>query len=254
MAEPKRVEPAARAGEWLTALGRGFRQLVLPGVCLACHQPLPPEVADFCKECLNGFSVDSFATCPRCGSTGGFHLDLSQGCVRCRDRSFAFEQTIRLGPYGGLLRELILRMKQPGGERLAEAVGETWAALQEEPLRALRPELVVPVALHWYRRWQRGFNQSDLLARAVARRLGVRYRPRWLKRVRHTTKQSSLAPTERRENVRGAFRVSRLSRLQGQSVLLIDDVLTTGSTAHEAAKALKVAGAGRVVVAVVGHG
>jgi ComF family protein len=149
---------------------------------------------------------------------------------------------------------LILRMKQPGGEMLAEAVGTCWADCRHESLRKLQAELVVPVPLHWYRSWRRGFNQSEALARALARKLGVPCQTRWLKRVRHTVKQTSLAPTERRENVKGSFRVSRLSRLRGQTVLLIDDVLTTGSTAHEAAKALRKAGAGRVIAAVLGHG
>ena len=250
----KPLRAAVMIADFVQSVAHGFRQLLLPGACLACHQPLPPERMDFCADCLEGFATDPFGACSRCGSTIGPHAGGSDGCVRCRKESYAFERAVRFGPYTGLLRALILRMKQPGGEPLAEAVGESWAELRFPILRSLRPSLVIPVPLHWYRRWQRGFNQSELLAGAIARRLQVPMRARWLKRVRHTPKQSMLTPTERRDNVKGAFRVSRLSRLQGQTVLLIDDVLTTGSTAHEAARALKKAGAAEIVVAVLGHG
>jgi predicted amidophosphoribosyltransferase len=107
--------------------------------------------------------------------------------------------------------------------------------------------------LHWWRHWQRGHNQSEALARALARRLGVPCRPRWLRRVRHTPRQTQQPPSARADNVRGAFRARRGAPLAGTTVLLVDDVLTTGSTASEAARALRAAGAGRVVVAVLGR-
>jgi ComF family protein len=144
-------------------------------------------------------------------------------------------------------------MKQPDGETLAEAVGEWWAKTAHQKLRPLGVDVAVPIPLHWWRQWQRGFNQSERLGQALARRLHVNCR-RWLKRSRATPKQTTLAPSLRRENVRGAFRVTRNAEVRGKTVLLIDDVLTTGSTAHEAARALRGAGASQVVVAVLGHG
>jgi ComF family protein len=171
----------------------------------------------------------------------------------CRKTSFAFDRAVRLGPYDGLLRTLILKMKQPDGEPVAEAVGTAWADARADSLARLGAAVVVPVPLHWWRRWRRGFNQSECLARAVASRLHLRCR-RWLRRTRATPMQTALAPSGRRDNVRGAFRATRAADVRGKTVLLIDDVLTTGSTAHEAARALRAAGASRVVVAVLGHG
>src|SRR5262249_28264957 len=133
--------------DFVQSLGRGIRQLVLPGACLGCHRPLPPERADFCAECLAEFSADPFETCPRCSSTVGPHTDCSDGCPNCRTDSFAFERVIRLGPYDGLLRSLILRMKQPGGELLAEALGEVWAEQRLQSLRELQAQAVVPIPL-----------------------------------------------------------------------------------------------------------
>jgi ComF family protein len=105
----------------------------------------------------------------------------------------------------------------------------------------------VPVPLHWQRRWARGFNQSELLARGIARRCGV-LMVRALRRTRCTATQTGLSHTGRRQNVTGAFQVRRPRAVAGKRVLLIDDVMTTGSTAAACAAALRRAGASRIMV------
>jgi ComF family protein len=161
---------------------------------------------------------------------------------------------MRLGPYEGRLRDVILQMKHWSGELLAESIGELWAAHSDKRFRELGVDAVVPVPLHWWRRWRRGFNQSAILARRIARRLERPFLARVLHRIRPTLRQTDVSPAARRENVRGAFRATAHRFIRNRSVLLIDDVMTTGSTASEAAKALRKAGANRVVVAVLGHG
>ncbi|MFL5329232.1 MAG: ComF family protein [Gemmataceae bacterium] len=159
-----------------------------------------------------------------------------------------------MGPYEGMRRDLILRMKHE--ELVARAVGEEFA----ERIVACMPQVeiscVVSVPLHWKRRWQRGYNQAEVLARALAEKLRVPCWPRLLKRPRMTIFQAGLPPTSRRENLRGAIMARRLQMncLQGKAALLVDDVFTTGSTPHAAAVALKAAGAKSVYVAVVAHG
>ncbi|MBL8793299.1 MAG: ComF family protein [Planctomycetia bacterium] len=153
-----------------------------------------------------------------------------------------------------MLRESILRLKQPSGESLAEALGRLWAEAALPRLQTLGAELVVPIPLHWRRRWQRGFNQSEVLAAALARGLRLPCRPGCLQRVRPTPFQSRQSAAGRRENLQDCFRARSPSALQGRSVLLVDDVLTSGATASEAARILRAAGALRVVVAVLAHG
>ena len=120
-------------------------------------------------------------------------------------------------------------------------------------LRAIGADTVIPVPLHWLRYWKRGYNQSEVLARGLAARLQLPCRTGWLRRIRNTPKQTAQTPAARRENVRGAFRTGRSADLSGRTILLVDDVLTTGSTCSEAARALRDAGAKNVMVAVLAH-
>jgi ComF family protein len=182
----------------------------------------------------------------------GLYVHLTDGCTHCRGVHFGFDRVLRLGPYDGLLRELILRLKHHAGEGLAEALAELWATHAAAALRATAAEVVVPVPLHWWRRLARGYNQSEALARILASRLNLPCRARWVRRVRPTPRlrhDSSLAM--RREIVRGAFAARRHPALKGKTILLVDDVMTTGSTASEVATELKSAGAARVLVAVL---
>ena len=111
-------------------------------------------------------------------------------------------------------------------------------------------DAIVPMPLHWRKRWQRGFNQADLLAREISRRTHTPVRNA-LRRVRFTATQAGLTNAKRRKNVSGAFRPKRADVLRGQRVLLVDDVMTTGSTAAACARALKIAGARQVVLLTV---
>jgi ComF family protein len=142
-------------------------------------------------------------------------------------------------------------MKHTNGEPLAAALGNLWAAHASDRLRQLAADVVVPVPLHWWRRWWRGYNQSEALAKVLAAHLHLPLQCRWLRRIRNTPRQVQQTPAERPTNVRGAFRATKLAKFRSKTVLLVDDVLTTGSTASEAAGALRDAGAARVIVAVL---
>jgi ComF family protein len=194
-------------------------------------------------------TVDPHQQCPRCAGNVGPFAQVADGCPHCRHMSFPFDAVVRLGPYGGRLREAILRMKHAAGEGLAELVGEMWAESIGARLRVLGADVVVPVPLHWRRRWRRGYNQSEALARPLATRLGIPCRPSALRRVRNTPQQTSQTAATRLDNVRNAFRAR--GGLAGRTVLLVDDVMTTGSTVAEATRALRRAGVRRVVVAVL---
>ena len=153
-----------------------------------------------------------------------------------------FDAAYTFGSYEGALRDLIHLFKYGRIQTLAGPLGRLLA--QALP-RDQSFDLIVPMPLHWRKRWRRGFNQSALLARQIARRTSVPVR-NVLRRVRHTAAQAGLTNAKRRLNVSGAFRARM--RLDGQRVLLIDDVMTTGATAASCARAIKLAGASHVTL------
>jgi ComF family protein len=245
------------SASWLTRcadagreFGRGLLHLLYPACCHCCGAATP-AVAPFCDGCQTAFVADSTPACPHCAGAVGPFAVIDGRCVHCRKEAFSFDAALRLGPYEGPLREVVLRMKNHSGETLAELLGELWADHAASAFHAIGADVLVPVPLHWRRRWLRGYNQSEALARGLATKLRLPCVAAGLRRIRATPMQTSQTLAGRRDNVRGAFAASRNPRIAGKTVLLIDDVMTTGATASEAARTLKRAGAGRVVTAVL---
>ena len=233
---------------------------VYPRACPLCGRE-GPEIASspgagpkLCDWCQWGLLLEIEDWCDRCGAPVGPHLDTSDGCVHCRGERFKFETVLRLGVYEGLLRSATLRSKEPGGQPLAAALADLLWENQREGLQQTEADWVVSVPQHWTRRIRRGHNASETLAEVLARRLKVDFAPHILSKARMTPAQTSLTAAQRRVNLRGVFRARGTSVLSGATVLLVDDVLTTGTTANEASKVLRRAGARRVVVAVLARG
>ena len=243
--------PVPSWSAWLSASA----ELIWPRFCLICADRVsvktPP--GSICDACRTTILTDPHPTCPRCSSTVGPFSDLTSGCLRCRNSKLRFVGAVRLGPYDGRLREAILRIKTADGEPLAETLGELWAETRRTDLLTDAPQVVVPISLHWRRRWSRGYNQSEAVARGVTNVLGLPLRSRVLERTRPTPTQTAQSPTQRWENVRSAFRVKSAADVQGLSVLLIDDVMTTGATADAATAALLQAGAAQVRLGILAH-
>jgi ComF family protein len=177
-------------------------------------------------------------------------------CGACRADAPAFDGARSFGLYTGKLRQVVLRLKFGGEERLGVRLGEwlapTWDALPEGSEFDL--PLIVPVPLHASRRRERGFNQSELLARGLVRALrrqnggaAPQVARGCLRRKRATPPQTGLSVAARRENLRGAFEVVKPDEVRGRAIVLVDDVMTTGATLSACARALKRAGAAQVM-------
>ena len=196
-------------------------------------------------------SGQSDNACLRCGQNVGPHSNNEEGCVVCRKVAYPFNSVIRLGSYDGRLRDAVIRMKSSSGESLAERMGRVFGECRKDRLSELRSDLVVSIPLYWRRAWWRGYNQAAAIAEQIGKCIGVPVARGCLRRVRHTPQQLQPSAAARRENVRGAFRVSRGANVVGKRILLVDDVMTTGSTAGEAARTLRDAGAAEICVAVL---
>jgi len=142
-------------------------------------------------------------------------------------------------------------MKWAAGEPIAEAMGELLCKHRADALLNMLPDVVVPVPLHWRRRWVRKTNSPDILAARVASFLQIPCQVRLLRLNRNIAPQKGLKINERRRNLADAFRVAKGYDIRGARVLLVDDVLTTGATCDAAAKVLKTAGATSVAVVVL---
>lgn len=173
-----------------------------------------------------------------------FPLDAEGLCALCRAGARGFERAYCFGAYEGNLRELVHLLKYAGVRTLAAPLGEVLrrAIPLDQPFDA-----VVPMPLHWKRQWRRGYNQSTLLARAVAKHRGIPVLDA-IRRVRDTRSQTGLTNAQRRENMVGAFRMRRQPDVRGLRILLIDDVMTTGATGSSCASVLTRAGARSVTL------
>jgi ComF family protein len=160
-------------------------------------------------------------------------------CSVCRESLANFDTAYSFGSYEGPLRELIHLFKYAKVESLA-------APLSRFLSRALpldqQFDAVLAMPMHWRKRWERGFNQAELLAKPIARRYGLKLQTN-LQRARYTKAQAGLSEAQRRENLQGSFCVKRPEEIRNQRVLLVDDVFTTGATLRAASAALKRAGA-----------
>jgi ComF family protein len=221
--------------------------VILPPLCHICHAFIPKSgTLHICTTCYERLPLVSSPLCSLCGipfaGTGGDHR-----CGACTLHPPHFDAARAHFLYEGSLRELIHAFKYNRNIHLRYPL----ALLAFEGIRGTpadyNPNLIVPVPLHRSRLRQRGFNQAVLLGRVLSHRLALPMMPDALARTRATEPQIELSAAERRVNVRGAFSVKRPVSISGKSILLLDDVMTTGSTMDECAKELKKAGATAVI-------
>jgi ComF family protein len=224
----------------------GIFTLFFPDDCRVCSRALLKWTrVPVCAECLASpapLEADYFCAVCNTPFLNEWPLDERGVCAACRSGLRGFDRAASFGMYEGSLRSLIHLFKYSGMKPLARPL----AAYLERAIPVDEHfDAVVPVPLYWRRKWSRGFNQAELLARHVAKHRGI---PLWnaLRRKRATDTQAGLANAGRRRNVAGAFVARANPRLAGKKILLIDDVMTTGATAGACAAALKRGGAGSV--------
>lgn len=238
---------------FLQTLGReltGLLDLLLPAVCPLCGHPLglsphPP----FCPDCLAGLLPPAGPCCPRCALPYPTDGGTDHHCEPCLRQPPPFARIHALGPYADRLRQAITAFKYQGRIELDRPLGQLLAQQLRHGSDPAEFDLILPVPLHPTRLRERGYNQSLLLAQVLSRRLQRPLQRRLLRRMRPTPPQQGLTADLRRANLRQAFVLSH--PLQGEHVLLVDDVVTTTATARECSQVLLDGGAGAVTLAVL---
>jgi ComF family protein len=187
--------------------------------------------------------------CNRCGRPFASSAVADHLCGDCIEKPPPFDSVHFLWSYESVVQEIIQRMKYRRMQSLARFLGVLLADHLAERLGRLQPHLIVPIPLHGKRLRMRGFNQAAVMARPLARRLGLRVDVNLLRKIQDTPSQVGLSRSQREENVRGSFSVDHGGRIRGRRLILVDDVFTTGATLKEAARALKRAKASEIHVA-----
>lgn len=286
MSENAVVRPNRAPEGWhLPLLRRWFRTLVdiwqealFPTVCIHCRRFLHPEAGVpealrsddatlkkdafcglFCAECMEEIRLIRSPKCSVCGVPFWGDGETDHVCGNCEIRPRPFVSAEALGVYDGPLRSAVHALKYDGKLRVARILGKALYRYFTASRLKHTVDVIVPVPLHPVRLRQRGFNQSILLIRGWNKWLardeeggvGQVIRMEALRRIRNTRPQMSLGRKERQTNIIGAFDVHPRVSVEGQRVLLVDDVLTTGATVAECATVLLKAGAAKVDVLTV---
>ena len=221
---------------------RGIASLLYPPSCTICSASV--DVGEYlCAECEAKVVRIVPPFCAKCSEPFDGAITTTFACANCAHRNLYFEAAVSAYRARGIVRHVILNFKYGRQIHLRHLVAR-WlvAAMDDERLRERRFDVIVPVPLHPARQRERGFNQAALLAEWLSDHLAAPMRP-VLQRTHYTTTQTAFDRSERMQNLRGAFRLRKTADVRDSRVLLIDDVLTTGSTLSECARVLKKAGA-----------
>lgn len=208
--------------------------------CAGCGAP----AATLCSTCSASL-VELGPACPGCAEPTG-----AQGtaCGRCAANPLPLDRVVAPWQFGGQLASAIRRLKFGGHAHIARDIAPLWAPVLAAAVAEL-DAIVVPVPLHWRRRWMRGYDHAWLLARHACAFAGIAAPVSALRRIRHAPAQSTLPAAGRAANVRDAFAVT--GTVAGRAILLVDDVMTTGATLTEAARPLRAAGATSIAALVL---
>lgn len=225
---------------------RKVLDFALPPRCPGCGA-ITGEEHLFCLACWQKLHFLAQPCCRRCGLPFGFDSGEDAECGGCLASPPSYDRLRAAVAYGEIARKVVLKLKYSG----RPAAAETIAHFMQRLIAGRESEaMLVPVPLHRWRIWKRGYNQSALIASALARRTGHRAELDVLRRVKSTPSLRGLARRERALAVRGAFALSPQGRemVRGRTIILVDDVYTSGATVDGCAKALRRGGAARVEI------
>ncbi|MFZ2653288.1 MAG: phosphoribosyltransferase family protein [Victivallales bacterium] len=217
--------------------------------CPGCLKNMPDGSSGLCIECFNRIPVVKTPVCPGCGAENDGIFEVCGKCLKEEKRIWKSAVALmRMEDYG---RELLHRFKYKNDTSLARPFGMMCAEMLKKS--GMRPDLIVPVPLHWTRSFTRGYNQTALVSQIISTGTGIPMK-KLLRRVKRTPKQANLSGVERRKNLKGAFSATCDEICRNRVILLVDDVLTTGSTLSSASSALMDSGAKEINILILARG
>ncbi|MFH1859476.1 MAG: ComF family protein [bacterium] len=241
----------------------GLFNLIFPAECSLCSNPLETIRERYiCSDCIKKITPLDLPVCEKCGKplVSSFNLIQYPLCRQCRTLKRYFTAARAVGAYEGVLKKAIWLFKYEGKTGLQDMLGHLmvdrishlgWA---NSSIGSERIDIIIPIPLHKTRLKARGYNQSDILAAFMGKKLGIPVSRNNLKRIKATITQASLKRKERIKNIHNAFCIQKPEEISGKRILLIDDVFTTGATSNECSRILKQAGSSDIFVLTLARG
>ncbi len=254
MPDPSSIESGSKfarnARELGSAVAGRVADFLLPPVCLGCHKPLGAHDA-LCASCWRSIDFIRAPLCDRLGIPMPFDTGGNIVSAAALADPPSYDRARAAAHFTGVVRDLVHKVKYADQHDSRRLIGRWLSSAGNELLADA--DLLVPVPLHRWRLFTRRFNQAALLANELARLRGLPCDPQALVRVKRTPQQVGLTRDQRQHNMSSAFKVPDAARklIDGQNIVLIDDVITTGATVDACARALNAAGAARVDVLAV---
>lgn len=228
--------------------------MVYPRNCIGCGVSSPEPFRYICWECWADSARVEAPFCSVCGDPVAGAVDHEYTCYTCSNDIPVYEKARSVVRYSGAVSEALRQLKYHAGLWAAPDLAAMMKTCFDAEFSGIAFDFVVPVPLFRLRRRERGFNQSEILARELAKQIGCKTEPGVLRRIKPTATQTNLTAPQRLSNVKNAFKFRREEKLAGKNILLVDDVMTTGATVNACAKALKKGGAASVYVLTAARG
>ena len=229
----------------------GLKDLIYPHYCLACKNKIDPSIKEhfICGSCQKEIEMNLPPFCSYCGRTLDINSRERSTCSGCLNAKFNFDRAFSPCKYNGTIKKMIHEFKYSGRNYLGKTLGQIMNNfIYKYNLPISNMDFIIPVPLHNARLREREFNQAQILSERIAKEFNKKLLPKVLTRTKATKTQTELSLEERKRNVKNSFSVTSPQLIIGKNLLLIDDVLTTGSTLNEAARSLKASGARIVFV------
>jgi len=224
-------------------ISQAVLNFALPPKCLSCRNVVDVH-GHICPDCWDTITIIELHKCHICGLPFEFDQGKNAICQYCRKDKPKFNKAHAFCTYDGAARRMAVSLKFADAMHLAPHMAKMMLIMGSKLVS--KADIIAPVPLHYRRQVMRKYNQASLLAANIAKLTGKPYAPFLLKRTRHTAQQTKLHKKDRKSNVEGAFKVSDKTDIFGKTILLVDDVMTTGATLSVCAKALKERGAKKV--------
>ncbi len=219
--------------------------IIFPPICPVCNKIMPIMAGDICPECEKKLTFVAEPYCMRCGKP----VDETQEyCEDCTRRDHAYDEGRAVLIYDEYMSKSIYRFKYNGKREFARFYGRVMTQCLHDKIRQWRVEVVIPVPVHKSKLRQRGYNQAGLIAQQISKRLKIPVKSDIVIRQTATKVQKNLGFTARQNNLKNAFKVIPNS-VKYKSVLIVDDIYTTGATVDAMARCLKKAGVEKVYFA-----